>query len=79
MSSGLLWLLSGWVGLLAQTPVAEAPAGAPDAGVTAGLSVEQALRLRTVSNPQLGDDFVAFTLVVPRPIADGPGRAIARP
>ncbi|MCU0866552.1 MAG: prolyl oligopeptidase family serine peptidase [Planctomycetes bacterium] len=68
-----LWLLSGWVGLLAQSPVAETPAGAPEAGGPTGLSVEQALGLRTVTNPQLGDDFVAFTLVVPRPIADGPG------
>ncbi len=40
-----------------------------------GLSVPQALALRSVSNPRLGDDFVAFTLVVPRPIADGPGGA----
>lgn len=30
---------------------------------SAGLSVEQALSLRSVSNPRLGDDFVAFTLV----------------
>lgn len=40
-----------------------------------GLTVEQALALRSVTNPCLGDDFVAFTLVVPRPIADGPGGA----
>lgn len=40
-----------------------------------GLSVEQALALRSVSNPRLGDDFVAFSLVVPRPVADGPGGA----
>lgn len=39
----------------------------------AGLSVEQALALRSVTNPRLGDDFVAFSLSVPRPLADGPG------
>ncbi|MEO6596715.1 MAG: hypothetical protein ABIP94_18365, partial [Planctomycetota bacterium] len=38
-----------------------------------GLTVEQALQLRQVANPQLGEDFVAFNLVVPRPLADGPG------
>lgn len=40
-----------------------------------GLTVAQALSLRTVTNPQLGADFVAFSLIVPRPIADGPGGA----
>ena len=40
-----------------------------------GLTVEQALAARSVTNPQLGDDFVAFSVVVPRPIADGPGGA----
>ncbi len=29
--------------------------------------------LRTVINPRLGDGFVAFQVVVPRPLADGPG------
>ncbi|MBL8730504.1 MAG: S9 family peptidase [Planctomycetes bacterium] len=40
-----------------------------------GLSVAQALALRTITNPRLGADFVAFTQVVPRPLADGPGGA----
>ena len=49
---------------------------AQDAGPGAApLTVEQALALRSVTNPQLGNDFVAFNLVVPRPIADGPGSA----
>jgi dipeptidyl aminopeptidase/acylaminoacyl peptidase len=39
----------------------------------AGLSVAHALRLRSCSTPLLGDDFVAFSQVVPRPLADGPG------
>jgi len=46
-----------------------------EAGSASGLSVSQALAVRTVTNPRLGDDFVAFTLVVPRPLADGPGGA----
>lgn len=37
------------------------------------LSVEEALSLQQVASPQLGDGFVAFQVVVPRPIADGPG------
>lgn len=37
------------------------------------LSISEALNLRTVVNPKLGDGFVAFNVVVPRPIADGPG------
>ena len=37
------------------------------------LSVAEALSLKQVANPQLGDGFVAFNVVVPRPIADGPG------
>lgn len=40
-----------------------------------GITVEQALRVRSCSNPQIGDDFVAFTRQVPRPLADGPGGA----
>lgn len=40
-----------------------------------GLTVAQEMQLRSVANPQLGDDFVAFQLVVPRPLADGPGSA----
>ena len=39
------------------------------------LTVPEALQLRYVTNPQLGDEFVAFQLVVPRPIEDGPGGA----
>ncbi len=37
------------------------------------LSVPEALALRTVANPLLGGGFVAFNLIVPRPIEDGPG------
>ena len=37
------------------------------------LSVTEALNLRTILNPQLGDGFVAFNMVVPRPIKDGSG------
>ena len=37
------------------------------------LSVPEALALRTVANPVLGGGFVAFNLIVPRPIEDGPG------
>lgn len=48
---------------------------AQQAPVANGLTVPQALALRTVANPRLGDDFVAFTLSVPRPLADGPGPA----
>ena len=33
----------------------------------------EAINMRTVVNPQLGDGFVAFNLVVPRPISAGPG------
>ncbi|MCA8975580.1 MAG: S9 family peptidase [Planctomycetes bacterium] len=40
-----------------------------------GLTVEQEMSLRSVTNPQLGDDFVAFTVIVPRPLSDGPGSA----
>jgi len=43
--------------------------------VAQGMTVEQALALRSVSNPQLGDDFVAFSLAVPRPLDDGAGGA----
>ena len=39
----------------------------------APLSVAEALSLKQVANPQMGDGFVAFNVVVPRPIADGPG------
>jgi dipeptidyl aminopeptidase/acylaminoacyl peptidase len=60
----------------AQQAAATAPALAPAAAnASTGLTVEQALALRSVTNPRLGDDFVAFTLLVPRPIADGPGTA----
>lgn len=38
-----------------------------------GLEVEQAMALRQAANPQLGDGFLAYTLVVPRPLEDGPG------
>ena len=38
-----------------------------------GLTVEQVEALRSVSNPQVGDGFIAFDLRVPRPLADGPG------
>jgi hypothetical protein len=78
-SLALPWLLSGWDGLLAPTPVAEPPAGVQGAEVPAGLSAEPALGLRTVTHPQPGDDFVAFTLVVRPPIAEGPGWNVARP
>lgn len=54
---------------LAATLAAQSPPSEPAAGMT----VAQALALRAVTNPRLGDDFVAFTLVVPRPLADGPG------
>ena len=37
------------------------------------LSVSEALRLAQVSSPQMGDGFVAFQVVSPRPIEDGPG------
>src|SRR5690606_34274553 len=37
------------------------------------LTVSEALDLRMVANPQLGEGFVAFNVIVPRPIADGPG------
>ncbi|MCR9246965.1 MAG: alpha/beta fold hydrolase [bacterium] len=40
-----------------------------------GLTVEQVMALKTVTNPQLGDGFVAFNVVVPRPLSDGPGGA----
>src|SRR5436190_688890 len=53
--------------------VVPVPAAAQAPAAATGLSVAQALALRSVTNPRLGDDFVAFTLVVPRPIADGPG------
>jgi dipeptidyl aminopeptidase/acylaminoacyl peptidase len=59
----------------AQQPSAPPAARAAPAGAAGGLSVPQALALRTVTNPRLGDDFVAFTLLVPRPLGDGPGAA----
>ena len=37
------------------------------------LSVPEALALRTIANPNMGLGFVAFNMVVPRPIEDGPG------
>lgn len=37
------------------------------------LSISEALNLRAIVNPKMGDGFVAFNMVVPRPIADGPG------
>ncbi|MBL9078952.1 MAG: S9 family peptidase [Planctomycetes bacterium] len=40
-----------------------------------GLSVEQALALRSCLQPRLGQDFAVFTQLVPRPFADGPGSA----
>ncbi|MBX3463834.1 MAG: S9 family peptidase [Planctomycetes bacterium] len=40
-----------------------------------GLAVDQALALRACAQVHLGDDFVAFSMVVPRPLADGPGTA----
>ena len=39
----------------------------------APLTVSEALSLKQVANPQMGDGFVAFNVVVPRPIEDGPG------
>lgn len=37
------------------------------------ISVSESLALRTVTNPHMGLGFVAFNMVVPRPIEDGPG------
>lgn len=37
------------------------------------LTIDEALSLRQVVNPKLGDGFVAFNLVVPRPVGDGVG------
>lgn len=62
-----------WLSPLLLSVVAVAQAAGPAASAAGGLSVEQALSLRSVANPQLGEDFVAFTLIVPRPLADGPG------
>lgn len=64
-----------WSLLLVVAAVVPAQATPRAATAQNGLTVEQALQLRYVTNPQLGDDFVAFTLVVPRPLADGPGGA----
>ncbi len=65
----LTLLLALVAGIAAARPPAQ-----DDRPTTAqGLAVAHALSLRSVTNPRLGDDFVAFTLVVPRPIADGPG------
>ncbi|MGE3173446.1 MAG: prolyl oligopeptidase family serine peptidase [Planctomycetota bacterium] len=46
---------------------------APFARAQQPLTVEQVMDLRTVTNPVLGDGFVAWNVVVPRPLADGPG------
>lgn len=40
-----------------------------------GLTVEQVEQLRYAVNPQQGDGFAACSMVVPRPLADGPGGA----
>ena len=56
----ILWVSVGW--FVQATPRTQEP-----------LSVREALHLKTVTNPQAGDGFVAFNLVVPRPISDGPG------
>lgn len=37
------------------------------------LSVAETVMLRTVANPIMGDGFVAFNMIVPQPIEDGPG------
>jgi dipeptidyl aminopeptidase/acylaminoacyl peptidase len=37
------------------------------------LDVSEALALKTVTNPLLGRGFVAYNVIVPRPIEDGPG------
>ena len=37
------------------------------------LTVSEALSLKQVVNPQMGDGFVAFNVVAPRPVEDGPG------
>ncbi|MCK5942457.1 MAG: S9 family peptidase [Planctomycetes bacterium] len=37
------------------------------------LSVSEALALKQIANPCMGDGFVVCNVVVPRPIADGPG------
>lgn len=54
---------------------AQAPAPGALAAPPQGLALTAALQLRQVTNPQLGQDFAAFTLVVPRAIDDGPGGA----
>ena len=40
-----------------------------------GLTVERALALRSVGAPLLGDDFVVFPLIVPRPLAANVSRS----
>lgn len=60
---------------LALVCTAAAPDLCAQGAAGGGLTVEQALALRTVTNPQLGDGFVAFNVSVPRPLADGPGGA----
>lgn len=62
-STGLVVWLAFGAALVAQRPIHGA------------LTVEQEMRLHSVANAQLGDDFVAFNVVVPRPLADGPGGA----
>lgn len=40
-----------------------------------GMTPEQAMQLAQVRSVELGDDFLLYTLSVPRPLADGPGGA----
>lgn len=61
-TAALRWMCGGLAWMVGGALCAQEP-----------LSVSEALSLRTVVNPQLGDGFVAFNMVVPRPIEDGPG------
>jgi dipeptidyl aminopeptidase/acylaminoacyl peptidase len=40
-----------------------------------GITVEQTMDLRTVLAPQTGEGFLAYSIVTPRPLADGAGSA----
>ncbi len=63
-----------WFPSAALTLVAALTAQAPPPSAH-GLSPEQCLALRAVRGVEFGDGFAVFTVIVPRPIADGPGGA----
>jgi dipeptidyl aminopeptidase/acylaminoacyl peptidase len=59
--------------LLTSTALPTAKGQAPVAADSRGLDVATALSLRSIGAARVGEGFVAFTRITPRPLADGPG------